>query len=297
MSDRLHDTLVHRLSTMLIKLNQGESLEPSALAAEFGVNVRTIQRDLNERFASLRLEKTDGRYRVQPALLGKLSPRDIEHFATLAGVQGLFPAPTQDILRYLTDTRSNGPVLVKGHNYEDISAKAPEFKKLEGAIVSHLTVSFRYRKGDTEKVHPEVHPYKLLNHKGIWYLAGLSGGKLKTYAFSSIDGLIVSDQPFEPDTSISTRLENEDGIWLGQDSFEVLLEVAPAAAGYFKRRNVIANQQIDKEHSDGRLVVSTRVSHANQILPHVRYWIPHVRIVSPEGLKQQLHDELAAYLK
>lgn len=51
-----HDTLVRRLSEMLFKLNQGERLDPAALAEEFGVNIRTIQRDLNERFAYLPLE-------------------------------------------------------------------------------------------------------------------------------------------------------------------------------------------------------------------------------------------------
>ena len=52
-----HDTLVYRLAQMLVKLNQGERLDPQALADEFGVNLRTIQRDLNERFAYLPLEK------------------------------------------------------------------------------------------------------------------------------------------------------------------------------------------------------------------------------------------------
>ena len=45
-----HDTLVVRLAQMLVKLNQGEKLDPVSLAQEFGVNRRTIQRDLNERF-------------------------------------------------------------------------------------------------------------------------------------------------------------------------------------------------------------------------------------------------------
>ena len=46
-----HDTLVYRLAQILIKLNQGEKLDPAALADEFGVNLRTVQRDLNVRFA------------------------------------------------------------------------------------------------------------------------------------------------------------------------------------------------------------------------------------------------------
>ena len=56
MANTHHDTLVYRLAQMLVKLNQGEKLEPQALAEEFGVHLRTIQRDLNERFAYLPLE-------------------------------------------------------------------------------------------------------------------------------------------------------------------------------------------------------------------------------------------------
>ena len=47
-SDSNHDTLVYRLEQMLIKFNQGKKLDPHELADEFHVNIRTIQRDLNE---------------------------------------------------------------------------------------------------------------------------------------------------------------------------------------------------------------------------------------------------------
>ena len=49
MTASFHDTLVYRLAQMLVKLNQGEKLDPQELASEFGVNLRTIQRDLNVR--------------------------------------------------------------------------------------------------------------------------------------------------------------------------------------------------------------------------------------------------------
>jgi predicted DNA-binding transcriptional regulator YafY len=57
MGNGSHDTLVYRLAQMLVKLNQGEKLDPQELAVEFGCTLRTIQRDLNERFAYLPLEK------------------------------------------------------------------------------------------------------------------------------------------------------------------------------------------------------------------------------------------------
>lgn len=83
MSDSNHDTLVYRLEQMLIKFNQGKKLDPHELADEFHVNIRTIQRDLNERFAYLPLEKNEGRYSLDPTFLGKLSTKDIERFLGL----------------------------------------------------------------------------------------------------------------------------------------------------------------------------------------------------------------------
>ena len=67
-------------------------------------------------------------------------------------------------------------------------------------------------------------------------------------------------------------------------------------AGYFKRRKLIANQVVEKELEDGGLIVSAKVGHQNQVLPIVRYWIPHILIISPEGLQRELDQELRSYL-
>jgi predicted DNA-binding transcriptional regulator YafY len=53
MASGSHDTLVQRLTMMLVRLNQGESLDPRTLARELGVTARTIQRAINERFGYL----------------------------------------------------------------------------------------------------------------------------------------------------------------------------------------------------------------------------------------------------
>ena len=171
MSAGNHDTLVYRLAQMLVKLNQGEKLNPQALADEFSVNLRTIQRDLNERFAYLPLEKTDGRYHLDATFLGKLSTRDIERFAGLAGIRGLFPSLSDDFLRDIFDTRIQSTLLVKGHSYENLAGKEPVFRKLEQAIVAHQLIAFDYAKEAESKFYTDIAPYKLMNNKGIWYLA------------------------------------------------------------------------------------------------------------------------------
>lgn len=295
MSAASHDTLVHRLSLMLLKLNQGESLDPRLLAEEFGVNVRTIQRDLNERFTYLPLQRAGSRYVLDPAFLGNLSKKDIEAFAALSGVQGLFPTLSDEFLRDVFDARMQRTILVRGHHHESMVGREFLFRQLQHAVAGYRLVSFRQLRTESYKVFEEVEPYKLLNHKGVWYLAAKHDDRLKTFAISSIENLLVSDEIFSPDSSVEAELAG-DGLWMGSSKLRVVLNVSREVARFFKRRPLLVNQEIVSEQSDGGLVVATTVGHENEVLPQVRYWIPHVRIVSPEALHEALEKQLDDYI-
>jgi predicted DNA-binding transcriptional regulator YafY len=167
---------------------------------------------------------------------------------------------------------------------------------MEQAIVARHHVSFDYQKDKGTKHYAAVAAFKLVNHKGIWYLAGRDADRLKTFAFGKIEHLRQLDSQFELDPAIDKTLAEEDGIWLGEKKKEIVLKVASAVAGYFKRRKLIANQVIEKELEDGGLIVSAKVGHPNQVLPIARYWIPHIRIISPEGLQEELEAQLMGYL-
>ncbi|MCG3168281.1 MAG: hypothetical protein POELPBGB_04085 [Bacteroidia bacterium] len=292
-----HDTLVYRLAQMLVKLNQGEKLNPRDLAEEFGVNLRTIQRDLNVRFAYLPLQKTEGYYHLDSTYLGKLSTKDIDRFAGLAGVRGLFPSLSDDFLRDIFDDRIQSALMVKGHNYENMAGKEAAFRNLEQAIVGRQHVAFDYQKDTGLKSYTGVAPFKLINHKGIWYLAARDGEKLKAFSFSKIESLRVLESRFAAEPDIDKRLAEDDGIWLNDDKKEIVLKIDREVAGYFKRRKLIANQVIEKELEDGGLIISAKVGHPNQVVPIVRYWIPYILIISPEGLQQELERQLSDYLK
>jgi predicted DNA-binding transcriptional regulator YafY len=292
-----HDTLVYRLAQILVKLNQGERLNPQGLADEFGVNLRTIQRDLNVRFAYLPLKKSEGYYHLDPTFLGKLSTKDVERFASLAGVRGLFPPLSDEFLRDIFDARIQAALMVKGHNYESMVGKEATFRSLEQAIVGRQHIAFDYQKERGLKFYTGVAPFKLINHKGIWYLAARDGEKLKSFSFAKIENLHFLESGFSADPDIDKKLAEEEGVWLNDDKTEIVLKIDFEAAGYFKRRKLIANQVIEKELEDGGLILSAKVGHPNQVVPIVRYWIPHIRIISPEGLQTEMESEIATYLK
>ena len=292
-----HDKLATRLALILVKLNQGETLNPAALAAEFNVSVRTIQRDLSERFSYLPLVKSGrGDYTLEPHVLGHIPLRDVSRFAALAGVRGLFPSLSDEFLRDVFDNRLQSSVLVRGHQYESLQDKTKSFHALEQAIVAHRLVDFDYTKPEGTRRRTDVRPYKLVNQSGVWYLAAQEGDTLKSFAFGRIQHLTVSPTPFTPDPLVDDTLAREEGVWLNPDKKEVVLKVSPEAAGYFTRRKLIAGQVIEKTLEDGGLIVSTKVAHPNQILPIVRYWIPHVRVISPEHLQAELEEGVRGYL-
>lgn len=290
-----HDQLAWRLASILMKLNQGERLDITSLAEEFKVHKRTIQRDLQERFAFLPLEKAGGLYTLDPAYLGRLTFSDVEHFASLAGITGLFPGLDTQFLRELFDSRLNDTFTVHEGSHEDLRQRLGDFRVLQQAISECRMVRFLYQKPD-ERKSVEVAPYRLVSNAGIWYLAAADEGRVKSYAFAKISALSCRDEIYTPDPAISTQLDQEDSIWLNAKKTEVILAITPVAAPYFRRRKLISQQVIEKELENGGLIVSGKFAHPNQILPIVRYWIPHVRIISPEGWQAGLQQGLQAYL-
>lgn len=291
-----HDTLAYRLASILLRLNNGESLEPGELAQDFGVDVRTIQRDLNERMAFLPIERYGGRYRLDPAYLGRMAPKDIERFAALAGVRGLFPSMGTDFLRELFDHRFQSSVQVTGHHYEDVSGRAAEFRLIHQAIAEQRCLSFSYTKPDGSSRDRTAHPYKLLNDKGIWYLAAVEGGTLKWFSLTRMESLAVTANPFNPDPAIRNQIKENRGAWPGPTTTRVTLSVNPPAAEYFLRRPVFPNQTVLETRSDGTVTVACDVAQVSQLLPLIRYWIPSVRVIEPAALQLELEDGLRRYL-
>jgi len=288
-----HDKVATRLADLLIRLNNGEKLNPQPLAEHFGVTLRTIQRDLLERLAFLPLTKDGHCFVLEPYYLGKLTTGDIHRFAALSGVKNLFPNLDDPFLRELFDSRINQAYLVKGHHYEDLSDKTDEFKQLEQAINQHRLIHFLYK----GKNYTSIRPYKLVNHNGIWYLAAVHDRLLKAFCFSQLKGLQFDERQFEPDAETLAIIEQEDGIWFNQDKREVVLKVNAGVAHYFKRRNLLPRQTIDKVLEDGSLIVSSLIAHDEQILPLISYWLPNIHIISPDELRDNLMEKLQLYLE
>ncbi len=127
-------------------------------------------------------------------------------------------------------------------------------------------------------------------------MAAAHQDKLKAYKLVHIEQLTLGHN-FNPDPKLVEQVAKEDSIWFGTQKREVILTVDKKAASHFKRRSLVPTQHIIKELEDGSLIISSHISHDLQILPIVRYWIPHVRVVSPTSLQELCEVGLREYLQ
>ena len=294
--DSTHERLADRLANILTKLNMGYQLSIKELASEFGVSTRTISRDFDRlnTYLPLLQDNETKRYYLESNYLGKIAPKDIRNFAQLSGIGHLYPSLDMSFLRELLDSRSHQIYNVKGYSFEDASQFKELFKVIGKAIQEHSQIGFVY-KGEPRLVQP----YRLIHHHGSWYLAAVRKDQLRTYRISHIQLMHATHEypQFIPDQDIVKVVEDDDSIWFGQDKQEIILSIDSQVAFYFKQRSILPEQQIVRELGDGGLLVSSKINHDMQLLPLIRFWIPHLKIVNPERLQDEMEKGLKEYLE
>lgn len=299
-STKAHERLAERLASIITRLNRGEYLDPNELTLDFGVSKKTIQRDIGRLSIAglpLVIDEKSKKFYLGVNYVGKISPQDIQNFAQLSGITGLYPNLDLSFLRELLDSRSSEVYVAKGYFFENTTHFSELFELIRGAIQYRKQISFQYN----SKLRM-VQPYKLIHHHGSWYLAAVRNDQLqlRAYRLSRI-GKDCQIQhhlgQFEPDIEILKQLKNEESIWFGKEKKEIVLSVQHQAAEHFEQRKLFPEQQIMKKNDDGSLIISSRIAHQDQIKSLIRFWIPHVKVISPVELQQSVENDLKSYLE
>lgn len=283
------EKLAQRLSGILALLHQGDHLDKHLLADRFQVDVRTIERDLVKRLDGIVERNAQGSWQLMHAARGAIPARHLNEYARLSGTQYLFPDSSLPYLLQQLDKPGNRRTMqVQPAANEDLGTMTPYFARLEAAIEHCLECRFEY-KGKVRWVQP----YRLIHKQGIWYLAATEDERLKIFSVALVTELAFADGcRFSPKPEHHYYIDGKDDVWFAPETVEVVLRVAPVAARYFTRRALLPKQR-HCLHADGALTVTSQIGHPQQLLPVVRYWLPHVRIVQPT----QWHEHLVSELK
>jgi len=281
------EKLALRLSHILARLHQGDALDKHQLAQEFEVDVRTIERDLNERLTGIVERGAEGTWQLTYSSRSTIPAKHLHNYARMSGTAHLFP---DDSLRYLLAQmdvpEKTRATRVQPTPHEDLK-DSDVFKRLHRAIEDRSVCTFIY-KGKPR----EAYPYRLLHKDGVWYLAADESKSLKSFSVALIKELdVAAEKHFQPNPAHHAYIDDKEDVWFTQDATEVLLRVAPSVSHYFVRRQQLPKQQ-HRPDADGSLLVQAQINHVNQLLPVVRYWMPHVKILHPVEMHKALVEEL-----
>ena len=298
-----YDTILTRLTIILSRLNDGEALSVKALAEEFNVSGRTIQRDFNERLISFPVYQDKKKWKMQDGFRLEKSA-SVEEAVVLDIMEKLmegagrqFSTKANKLLSKIKNDSLN-PIYAK-LDMEDIGDKLQEVQELEIAISNKKQIKCDY---DFEGYRKELDlkPLKIANYEGFWYLIALDSRNdiLKKYYLKNIKNIQLLDEIFKSTDKLDKLLDNSISIWFEQNTepYRVVLNISADVAKYFKRKPISKSQTTESVYEDGSMDISVEITNDMEIIPFVKYWIPHVRVLEPRSVKETIEDDLKIYL-
>ena len=142
----------------------------------------------------------------------------------------------------------------------------------------------------------DVNPYKLINLNGIWYLIATDGDIIKNFSLGKISNLQISKH-FHKNAKTTKFIEDNHQTFISTNPVNIRLKVDKQIKEFITRRAIFPNQQTIKELEDGDIIIETKASFIPDILGIISYWIPHISILEPLYLKDELLKNIKNYLK
>lgn len=108
----------------------------------------------------------------------------------------------------------------------------------------------------------------------------------------------MQESSFKVSSELQERLSNAINVWfeLDVEPYRVRLFIDSEVAKYFKRRPISKNQVISSLYDDGSIEIGFKITHNNEIIKEVLKWIPHIRVVEPEGLKSEIEEMVKKWM-
>ena len=264
------------------------------IADALGLNVRTIQRDLNEILAFNGAVKKGRLWSVDKS---EFDPNDenqivlsvLDKMAKNVGAE--FYSKAHGLLKGISEGL-NHPIFVS-LSAEKLEKKDIELiENIESVIASRNEIELLY----FSKTH-RLSPIKIALFDGFWYLLAMAGEKLKKFHLKSIKEIKILPSKFKIDESLENRIKSANSAWFDPEkSFIVRLWIDKVVKKYFERKP-LSNQQIMCENEDGSIEIEVQVTHIMEIKPLVFYYLPHIKVIEPSSLADDILAEMERYIK
>jgi len=296
-----YDKILTRLMVVLSRLNDGEALSVKELAEEFNVSTKTLQRDFNLRLSAFPVYQDKQKWKMQEGFRVEKT-KSIEEQLVLDivekmtdGIGGKFATTSHKLLSKIKNEDFN-PIYTK-LNIEDIGDRFDDIQTIEKAIKDKLELACNYINDREGSFRAIVRPLKIANYDGFWYLAALRDGTVQKFYIKTLSNIQLTAKTFTVDENIEELLKNSINIWFKSniEPFEVKIYADEVATKYFKRR-ALPTQKIETIAQDGTMEFVVKITDEMEIIPLVKYWLPHLRVLEPLWIQELIDEDLEVYL-
>ncbi len=288
-----HPQPTERIIRIVRDLYAFERLRPVELAERYGVSDKTARRDLQKISQILPVISKRGVYWLDTDQLSsaqRLPSAMLYSFASNAGLS----------IACLKESASSIPVISFAIAYDGISKKIAE--EIIKSIEQGSKCVFDYTNNKRVRARRRVSPIKLHTEKGKWYLLAKDDNskQVRSFDFLKIEGFrVLSGTPSELTQTDIDEANSRSSIWASSDTepFEVQLEVSSYARRYLEEVPIHHTQSLLSPHSDGSATYLYTITHPMELLPEIKNWIPHIHILSPETMRNELQQDIMIFLE
>lgn len=303
--------VMERIEEILGRLRAGEKLSIKALSTEFECDTKTIQRDMSQRIPEL-LQRMNLGVKIEKS--GRLfiltgDTTNLKNFEeTLVldtleklseGIGANFALKAKKLLHSAKKNAQENYLFTR-IDFEDVTNKADEVLAIEVAIGKRQMITFLYQK-EKERYVVNAKPLKLISFDGFWYLLAedMSQNVIKKYYLKSIFNIQTTKEHFDIPPMLQEKLDNAINIWFDANSetLEVRLYANKTIVKHLLRRPLSKSQRIISTDPDGSVELSIKITDYREIISEVLKWIPNLFVLSPQELKEDIHESIEEYLQ
>lgn len=280
-----------RILQITKRLYDLEKLQSTILSSEYDVSARTIHRDMQKISETIPLLNHSGTWQIDTKQL--LEVNNSFHKALL----GSFAYNLDIAVECLDKSNINKENIAFALEYKNLPKQLGEQMLKCIQIEEQCTFTYVKEKSSTQR---HVDPIKIYTENGRWYVIArdYKDDRVKYFNLAKIkDFKHLKSQACTLTKSMLAEADEMKSIWssTGIEGLLVKLYVHPDIAPYIKDIKLHKSQTIKDEHHDGGLEVHCTITHKLELLPQVKYWLPHIHILEPLWLRDELLKDLEMY--
>jgi len=294
MKQKQYAKTLNILLDIIKRLYQGEKISTTDIELDYEVSIRSAQRYIKYlQEAGFNLSKEGKKYYLS-FIIDDTQKTIFETIEALLKNSGI----SNEIKPLIKKLK-----MINGENvfYSKLDIEKVDsllFSTIEEAIKKRKILKIKY-KMDDGIFDFEIKPLKITNFEGYWYINALDkNDEYKTFHIKSIQKLDVTNKTFKVKKDILKNLDKAVNIWFNPTKEPILVELFADdyATKYVERLPLSSTQKMIKK-ADNTSTIYLEITHMNEILRKLIMWIPHIVVIEPKWLKEEVDKRVRSYME